>query len=127
MAVVLAADVCGAGLNQGDDLYALWTTVSQTGFEYEVAYNTGEEGLPILPTLNSDGTFPEMDTVGAGQIVVVGRIIVNYYENIRGVDMPYSHKIMMMHENGIDGGGGFYKRKQWRIRPFGIHNIDVFP
>ena len=79
-----------------------------TGFEYVAAYNTGEEGLPNSPYTNSDGTFPEMGYGGRGTNRCGWPRIVNYYENIRGVDMPYSHKIMMMHENGIDGGGGFY-------------------
>ena len=108
MAVVLAADVCGAGLNQGDDLYAYMDDRIATGFEYVAAYNTGEEGLPNSPYTNSDGTFPEMGYGGRGTNRCGWPRIVNYYENIRGVDMPYSHKIMMMHENGIDGGGGFY-------------------
>lgn len=35
---------------------------------------------------------------------------MNYYENVRGVDMPWSHAIMLEHNNGegIDAGGGFY-------------------
>lgn len=65
MAVVLAADVCGAGLNQGDDLYAYMDDRIATGFEYVAAYNTGEEGLPNSPYTNSDGTFPEMGYGGA--------------------------------------------------------------
>ena len=33
--------------------------------------------------------------------------IVNYYENIRGIEVPYSRKMLEMNENGIDAGGGF--------------------
>ncbi len=108
MAVVLAADVCGAGLNQGDDLYAYMDDRIAAGFEYVAAYNTFEENLPNSPYTNSDGTFPEMGSGGQGTNRCGWPRIVNYYENIRGVDMPYSHKIMMVHGDGIDAGGGFY-------------------
>lgn len=83
MAVVLAADVCGAGLNQGDDLYAYMDDRIATGFEYVAAYNTGEEGLPNSPYTNSDGTFPEMGYGGRGTNRCGWPRIVNYYENIR--------------------------------------------
>lgn len=108
MAVGLAADLCGVGLNQGDDLYAYMDDRIAAGFEYVAAYNTWEENLPNSPYTNVDGTFPEMGSGGRGTNRCGWPRIVNYYENIRGVDMPYSHKIMMEHENGIDGGGGFY-------------------
>ena len=78
------------------------------GFEYVAAYNTFEENLPNSPYTNSDGTFPEMGSGGQGTNRCGWPRIVNYYENIRGVDMPYSHKIMMVHGDGIDAGGGFY-------------------
>ena len=28
--------------------------------------------------------------------------IVNYYENIRGIEVPYSRKMLEMNENGIE-------------------------
>ena len=108
MAVTLAADLCGVGLNQGDDLYAYMDDRIAAGFEYVAAYNTFEENLPNSPYTNSDGTFPEMGSGGQGTNRCGWPRIVNYYENIRGVDMPYSHKIMMVHGDGIDAGGGFY-------------------
>lgn len=108
MAVGLAADLCGIGRNQGDDLYAFRNDRIAAGFEYVSAYNAGVDDLPNTPYQNVDGTFPTMGTGGRGLSRCVMARIVNYYENVRGVEVPYCRELMMKDNGGIDAGGGFY-------------------
>ena len=108
MAVALAGDICGLGLNQGDDLFAYMDDRIVAGFEYVAAYNCGVDDLPNETYTNSDGSYPEMGSGGRGTARSNWPRIVNYYENVRGVEVPYCHEIMLKDANGIDGGGGFY-------------------
>lgn len=109
MAVALAGDVCGLGLNQGDDLYAYKEDRIGAGFEYVAAYNCGVDGLPNEPYVrNGTEVYPEMGYGGRGTARCNWPRIVNYYENVRGVEVPYCHEIMLKENNGIDAGGGFY-------------------
>ena len=109
MAVALAADICGVGRNQGEDAYAHMNDRIAAGFEYVAAYNCGVDGLPNVPYTNSDGTFSEMGWGARGTNRCTWPRIVNYYENVRGVKMPYSRQLMETHDgDGIDAGGGFY-------------------
>ena len=108
MAAGLAADLCGVGLNQGDDLFAHMNDRIAAGFEY-VAYNSGVNDLPNSPYVNaSHGTQNSMGPGARGTIRPIWGRIVNYYENVRGVEMSYSKKMKNKEANGIDGGGGFY-------------------
>ena len=107
MALALAADLCGTGRNQGDDFYALKDDRIVCGFEYVNAYNSGVDDLPNSPYTNCDGTFMSMGDGGRGTNRPAQARIVNYYENIRGIEVPYSRKMLEMNENGIDAGGGF--------------------
>ena len=107
MALALAADLCGTGRNQGDDFYALMDDRIVCGFEYVNAYNSGVDDLPNSPYTNCDGTFMRMGDWARGTNRPAQARIVNYYENVRGIDVPYSRKMLEMNENGIDAGGGF--------------------
>lgn len=109
MAVGLAADICGVGRNQGEDAYAHMNDRIAAGFEYVAAYNQFVDDLPNVPYTNMDGTFPVMGEGGRGTNRCTWPRIVNYYENVRGVEMPYSRAMMEAHDgDGIDAGGGFY-------------------
>ncbi len=110
MAVALAADVCGVGRNQGEDAYMHKNDRIAAGFEYVAAYNMFQD-VPYVSYTNMEGAcFSEPGWAGRGTNRPCWPRIVNYYENVRGVEMPWSHAIMMSHEHGtgIDGGGGFY-------------------
>ena len=108
MAAGLAADICGLGFNQGDDVFAHMNDRIAAGFEYIAAYNSGED-VPNSPYVNaSHGTGYEIGYGGRGANRPTWGRIVNYYENMRGVEMRYSKTMMNNAEGGIDGGGGFY-------------------
>lgn len=108
MAAGLAADICGVGFNQGDDVFAHMNDRIAAGFEYIAAYNSGED-VPNSPYVNaSHGTGYEIGYGGRGANRPTWGRIVNYYENLRGVEMRYSKTMMNNAEGGIDGGGGFY-------------------
>lgn len=106
MAAGLTADLCGIGRNQGDDLYAFKNDRVGAGLEYVAAHNVGLENLPNTTYTNSNGVFPPISYTYGGGRPVWSRV-VNYYENIRGVEVPCSHEMMSMGD-GIDAGGGFY-------------------
>lgn len=108
MAVALASDICGTGLNQGDDLYACMDDRIAAGFEYVAAYNSWVDDLPNEPYTNASGTYPSMGSGGRGGTRPNWPRIVNYYENVRGVEVPYCRAMMMNADGGIDAGGGFY-------------------
>ena len=110
MAVALAADVCGVGRNQGEDTYMHKDDRIAAGFEYVARYNMWQD-VPYVPYTNMEGGyFPEPGWGGRGVDRPCWPRIINYYENVRGVEMPWGHAIMMRHNNGtgLDGGGGFY-------------------
>ena len=107
MALALAADLCGTGRNQGDDFYALKNDRIVCGFEYVNAYNSGVDDLPNSPYTNCDGTFPVMGDFARGTCRPAQARIVNYYENIRGIEVPYTRKMLESHDGGIEGGGRF--------------------
>ena len=80
------------------------------GFEYVARYNMWQD-VPYVPYTNMEGGyFPEPGWGGRGVDRPCWPRIINYYENVRGVEMPWGHAIMMRHNNGtgLDGGGGFY-------------------
>lgn len=69
------------------------------------------QDVPYVPYTNMEGGyFPEPGWGGRGVDRPCWPRIINYYENVRGVEMPWGHAIMMRHNNGtgLDGGGGFY-------------------
>ena len=109
MAVALAADVCGVGRNQGEDAYMHKNDRIAAGFEYVAAYNMWQD-VPYKPYTNMEGGyFPEPGYGARGVDRPGWPRIVNYYENVRGVEVPWSHAIMLRHNgDGIDAGGGFY-------------------
>ena len=109
MAVALAADICGVGRNQGEDAYMHKDDRIAAGFEYVAAYNMWQD-VPYVPYTNMEGAyFPEPGWAGRGGDRPCWPRIVNYYENVRGVEVPWCHAIMMRHAgDGIDGGGSFY-------------------
>ena len=108
MAVALAADLCAIGRNQGEDAYVHMDDRIAAGFEYVAAYNAGVDDLPNAPYTNASGTYPAMGSGSRGSVRSNWPRIVNYYENVRGVEVPYCREMMMKDDNGIDGGGGFY-------------------
>lgn len=109
MAAILASDVCAVGRNQGEDAYMQQNDLIAGGFEYVAAYNAGVDDLPNVPYVGSThGTFVGMGAGGRGNGRPGWPRIVNYYENVRGVKVPYAREMMMKSYDGIDGGGGFY-------------------
>ena len=108
MAVGLAADICAVGTNQGEDAFRHMGDRIAAGFEYVAAYNAGVDNLPNEVYSNVDGSYPAMGSGGRGSSRSNWPRIVNYYENIRGIEVPYCREMMMKDDHGIDGGGGFY-------------------
>ena len=109
MAALLAADICGVGLNQGEDAWRQDNDRIIKGLEYVAAYNSGVDDLPNEPyTQRYNEVYAVMGEGGRGGGRPNWPRIVNYYENVRGVEVPYSRAMMMKAEGGIDAGGGFY-------------------
>lgn len=108
MAVGLAADICAVGTNQGEDAFRHMDDRIAAGFEYVAAYNAGVDDLPNEVYSNVDGSYPAMGSGGRGSSRSNWPRIVNYYENIRGIEVPYCREMMMKDDFGVDGGGGFY-------------------
>ena len=109
MAALLSADICGVGLNQGEDAWRQDNDRIIKGLEYVAAYNSGVDDLPNEPyTQRYNEVYAVMGEGGRGGGRPNWPRIVNYYENVRGVEVPYSRAMMMKAEDGIDGGGGFY-------------------
>ena len=109
MAALLAGDICGVGLNQGEDAWRQDNDRIIKGLEYVAAYNSGVDDLPNEPyTQRYNEVYAVMGEGGRGGGRPNWPRIVNYYENVRGVEVPYSRAMMMKAEDGIDGGGGFY-------------------
>ena len=107
MAALLAGDICGVGLNQGEDAWRMDNDRVVKGLEYVAAYNTGVDDLPNEPYVRCYGdVYTSMGDRGGGRSNWPR--VVNYYENVRGVELPYCHKMMMSVGDGIDNGGGFY-------------------
>lgn len=109
MAALLAADICGVGLNQGEDAWRQDNDRIIKGLEYVAAYNSGVDDLPNEPyTKRYNEVYAVMGEGSRGGGRPNWPRIVNYFENVRGVEVPYSRAMMMKAEDGIDAGGGFY-------------------
>lgn len=108
MAAVMSSDICAIGYNQGEDAYRHMDDRIAAGLEYVAAYNVGVDDLPNTPYSNVDGTYNSMGTGGRGSSRPCWPRVVNYYENVRGVKVPYSRQMMMKDNNGVDAGGGSY-------------------
>ena len=113
MALGLAVDIAQTGWNQGDDIFALLDNRLAAGIEWTAAYNSGENSLPWTTYAYSSVGNAESNSwvMGGpndgsrGQFRPYWDRILGHYEGVRGIAMPYSHK---MQNNVVDNGGGAY-------------------
>ncbi len=106
MAASLAIDICGVGLNQGDDLYAYDEDRLAMGIEYILAYNLGVENLPWVEYSRYSDVFTEVGSGGRGSHRPGTSRFYSYYKSHRGVEMRYAHQ-RLEESNWVELGGGY--------------------
>ncbi len=112
MAMALAIDIAYMLWNQGDDLFAFLDHRLAAGIEYIAAQTLSVENLPwtnYMYCTNGihyiDGRCWTMTEPCLGlQIRPCWQTVINVYEGIKGVRMPFSEQVL--EKMGIDSGGG---------------------
>ena len=122
MAASLAIDICGVGLNQGDDLYAYDEDRLAMGIEYILAYNLGVENLPWVEYSRYSDVFTEVGSGGRGSHRPGISRFYSYYKTHRGVEMRYAHQ--RLDEQGwVELGGGYLGGNSGGYDQLGFHTL----
>lgn len=111
MAAGLAVDIAQMAWNQGNDLFAFMDHRLAAGIEYVAAQILGIQGLPWTNYHYassgyywSDSRAWLMTSPALGeQIRPYWGTVVGHYEGVKGVQMPFSHRVY--DKMGIDAGG----------------------
>ena len=125
MAASLAIDICGVGLNQGDDLFAYEEDRLAMGIEYILAYNLGVDDLPWIEYIRYSDIFTQNGEGGRGNIRPGIARFYSYYKTMRGVDMRYAHQ-RLSRDGCVDLGGGRGSGNSGGYDQLGYHTLLNF-
>ena len=125
MAASLAIDICGVGLNQGDDLFAYEEDRLAMGIEYILAYNLGVDDLPWIEYTRYSDTFTQNGEGGRGNIRPGIARFYSYYKTMRGVDMRYARQ-RLSRDGWVELGGGYGGGNSGGYDQLGYHTLLNF-
>lgn len=125
MAASLAIDICGAALNQGDDLFAYDDDRLAMGLEYFLAYNLGVDDLPWVEYTRYDYTFTENGAGGRSSCRSGIARFYSYYKSLRGVEMRYAHQ-RLDQWGWVELGGGYGGGNSGGYDQLGYHTLLNF-
>jgi hypothetical protein len=85
------AEACEVAWNQGVDLYGEADNRLLKGFEYTAKYNLGSD-VPFVAEVDTTGTYRHkvISTIGRGKLRPVYEMVLNHYQNRRGIAAPFT-------------------------------------
>ncbi|KAI8651841.1 Alginate lyase [Fusarium keratoplasticum] len=111
MCLGLLATIAQTTYNQGDDFFAYLDNRILAASEYVARYNLGED-VPYEPLwTKSHGWNRVIGSGGRGGIRPIWEIIYNHYAKLKGLDAPYTKRMVdkiRAVSGGAEGGGGDY-------------------
>lgn len=125
MAASLAIDICGAALNQGDDLFAYEEDRLAMGIEYILAYNLGVDDLPWVEYTRYSDTFTQNGAGGRGNSRPGIARFYSYYKTMRGVEMRYARQ-RLSSGGWVELGGGYGGGNSGGYDQLGYHTLLNF-
>jgi hypothetical protein len=89
----LLAAACEVAWNQGVDLYGEADNRLLKGFEYTARYNVGDD-VPFVPHVDTTGRYRHkvISAESRGALRPVYEMVLNHYENRRGIPAPYTKR-----------------------------------
>ena len=91
------AVTCEMAWKQGMDLYGVMDNRLLKGFEYTSRYNVGYDDLPFRQWKDITGKYNNWKVISLqtrGRFRPVYEMTYNHYVNRRGLDMPYTRKVL---------------------------------
>lgn len=123
------ADICEMAWEQGDDLWGALDNRLLKGFEYTARYNLGHE-VAFETWTDRTGLYNDWNVpgeMGRGRLWDIYEQPYNHYVNRKGLEMPYTQKVLALQEKSEKQGKGRETYAPGVKERKKLHSIFTYP